>query len=101
MHAGVVTGELEGHGVRVAADNGGLFRRQPAGRLRQARLGGLSRAHKGRALGRVGDLEFLDAGHGAHTARDGALEGLLRGVAFARGLAVADGGRHVRNIPLE
>ena len=92
VHARVVTGELEGERIRMAAHDGGFPGRQLAGGLGQARLRAFARADEAGPLGGVGDFEFLQARQGAHAAGDCALERLLRGFGFRAGLTIAGRG---------
>jgi hypothetical protein len=94
MERGVVAGEAQRHGVRIAAQDRHVVRGEPPGRLRQARLV----AHQGRTVGREGHLQVLLAGNGLHGAGDGALQRLRRRFLLLTRLAVRDG--HLIPLPV-
>jgi hypothetical protein len=87
---GIVHGELQRHGVAVAAHDRGVLRRELARRLGQARLV----TREARLVGGIGDFEVA-AGDGAHAGGDRALERLGRALLGVRlGLGI---GAHERS----
>jgi hypothetical protein len=86
---GIMARELQRHGIGVAAHDGGLARRQFAGWFGQTRLCAVTGADNARLVGRERNLEVRRPCHGPHAGRDGAFEGLLRGLGGGSGLAIA------------
>ena len=78
MRRRIVAGELQRHGISVAANDGGLTEGEFARRFRQPGLGGVAEARDIGLVGRKTDLQFRRPGHGPHAGRNGPLEGLLR-----------------------
>ena len=92
---GIMTGQTQGHGIGIAAQDGEIMRGHLARWLRQA---GLVR-HQHGPVGSVGHLEFRHARDGPQAGRDRALDRLVRGFpGFAR-LAVRD--RHASSAPVD
>ncbi len=85
----IVAGELQCHGIGVAADDGRLARIELARRLRQPSFRGLAEAGDIGLVGRETHLKLRRPGHGPHTGRDGPLERLLRRLGRRRGFTVA------------
>jgi hypothetical protein len=97
MHGVVVAGETQRHRIGVTTQHRGGLGVELARRLGQAGAGALAHADKRRLVGSKAHLQRRRAGERAHGAGDGALEGLLRGLASGRGLAVGQNG-HAPNI---
>ncbi len=88
MQIGIVTGKPQGHGIGMAAQNGGLARIEFARRLGQPRFGRVAGARQIGLFRRIGDFEIGHMRERAHAGSDRALKGLLRRFDFRRRLLV-------------